>query len=1234
MRCTMRWSLWAVVIALLGTGLFAFGGTSWAQDAKADKKQPSRAEQIATLKRQVEQLQKQLDLLMKDEENNKKLVSTDTPPEGSFPAAYTKQLNWRTIGPATMGGRVTDIAVYEAEPTTFWVATASGGLLKTVNNGITFEHQFDKETTVSLGAVAVAPSDPKIVWVGTGEKNPRNSVSYGDGIYKSTDGGKTWTHMGLKDSFQIGDIIIHPENPDVVYVGALGRLYGPNDERGLYKTTDGGKTWERILFVDDKTGVIDMVMNPEDPDTLIVATWERQRDEFDAFTGVTPPEGVETYGPVKTHANGTALYKTTDGGKTFKKLTKGLPTVKLGRIGLDYYRKDPKIIFAIIDSEDHGKGPPRSNAYMGISGEDDKQGAKLNRVTEGGPSEKAGLKANDIITAWDGKKVKDYDQMINDFLNSRKAGDKVKLTVLREGKKQEIELTLGKRPGSTSQGQPTLGIQLAPGGKIVIGGVVKGSGAEKAGLKKDDQILSLAGTEVNSIQELSKALAEKKPGDKVKVGFQRGDAKKTVEVELGSSNFSAGGIAPRTNPRRPFASTLGGQRQNVQKQQGKDGFQTGGIFKSTDGGDSWTRVNSANPRPMYFSVIKVDPNDPKRIFVLGVSQFMSTNGGERIVGARTRGVHADHHAMWIDPNNSKHRILGCDGGIYVTYDDGQHWDHLNHMALGQFYHVTVDNRQPYRVYGGLQDNGSWGGPAWTLRASGPINEDWIFVNGGDGFVCRVDPTDPDQVYAESQNGGLIRRHLKTGERRSIGIRAPRGEARYRFNWNTPFLLSNANPRILYAAGNFVFRSVNKGDEWKKISPQITRTDRGSATALAESPLNPDVLWVGTDDGAVWVTKDGGANWTNVTENFKLPKPFWVATIEASRAKPGRAYVCFDAHRSDDDDPYIFVTEDFGETWTSLRANLPRGSSRTLREDITNPNLLYLGTEFSCYASTNRGKWWTKLNNNLPTVAIHAFAQPTVANELVVATHGRSIWAVDVTALRQMTPETLKQDVVLFQPDAATQWQLEPGRESPYSSSARKFIGQNPSRSAFLEYVLKKPAKEVKLAIIDPTGKTIRELGARNEAGLHRIGWDLRKVIERSGDDEQQGQRGRGRGGLANADPDEVFDRFATGKDVIEKDKLEGQQRRFFDTMLERMELKGDKITRKQFKDNFSKLQRASRRRQRTQLVEPGTFGVVLTVDGKEYKTTLAVKPDPNRPITGIAIEELGGEEEQEDDWDY
>lgn len=1179
----------------------------------------------------------------------------------SLPVEYVNQMTWRSIGPANMSGRITSIAVFEKDPSTWWVASASGGLLKTVNNGITFEHQFDDQATVSIGDVQVAQSDSNIVWVGTGEANPRNSVSWGDGVYKSTDGGKTWKNMGLRKSFQIGRIAIHPKDPNIVYVGVLGRLWGPNEERGLYKTTDGGKTWKKILFVNDKTGVIDVQMDASNPERLYVATYERKRDGFDG----NDPE-------VK-YGEGSAIYRTDNGGKSFKKLTKGLPTCKLGRIGISIYRKDPKFVYAIVESEKIGQ-MPEDLAFAGLSGANATDvGARITAVTKDGPSAKAGLKVNDIVISVDGEIIHSYDDLLRKIRNS-KVGQQLKLVCSRDKKTVNISLKMGQRP------KPE---------------------------KKEDE---------------------------------KEDTPRPPQ---------------RRSTRNEFTGTLGGQAANRQDFQGPNGHEYGGIYRSSDYGETWIRINSLNPRPMYYSQIRVDPSDNNHIFVCGTSLYRSKDGGETFTGdGGSDGIHVDHHALWVDPRDGRHMILGNDGGIHVTYDRMNHWDHLAHVAIGQFYHVGISHDLDYYVYGGLQDNGSWGGPSRSPHGS-IINSDWFRIGGGDGFICLVDPEDPNQLYSESQNGSMGRMNLKTGERGFIRPRAPRGQ-RYRFNWKTPFILSPHNSKIHYSAGNFVFRSPYKGDKIKAISPEITNTDKGAGSAISESAVEEGVLYVGTTDGALWATRDGGKSWVNLfkepekidppkkateqagstqaagsgpgganrsgpgrgrfsperfkemllsrdankdgkitkdelpaqmqrfvqrldtnkdgvidrkeidsmgsgrnrsgggnrpqppapdakqepakkapakkadssgnqpnkaqqkkpqeaakdpitgvwtgrfvnsefpgefTLNLKLkdktitgtyessradgpissgkldgnkvtmtgqtgasltfnatlsgdtmkgtldvdngrfsvefeakrekasdepekvegdpisklvPGPRWVSSLEASRFKAGRCYMTLDGHRSNDDGLYVFKTENYGKTWTSIRANLPAtaGSTRVIREDVENENLLFLGCEFSCWVSIDRGSSWTKLNSNLPTVAVHEIAIHPTRGEIVAATHGRSLWIMNVTALRQLSPESLAAPATLYKPAEIINWRS--GR-SRGSSGTRKFTGQNPPSGTRIYYSLGKDARRVKLTISDLSGDEVFSaeglagqpqsgqsgsfIPSGTRKGLHSISWN-------------------------------------------------------------------------------------------------------------------------------------------------
>lgn len=1156
--------------------------------------------------------------------------------EQSMPGEWVSPLRWRSIGPANMSGRIIDIDVVPGDTHTWYISTASGGLLKTTNNGTTFEHLFDDQNTVSIGAMAIAPSNPDVLYIGTGENNPRNSVSWGDGVYKSTDGGKSWEHVGLKETFQTGDVLVHPENPDVAWVGAMGRCWGRNPERGVYRTTDGGKTWKKVLYVDDATGCIDLAMHPENPDVLLAAMWERQRDEFD------------TNDPHKRWGPGSGLYRTTDGGESWKKVNEGLPRgANLGRMGLDWPNSEDDAVYVLVDSEKIGTGI-ENPAYAGFSGRDAEVGALLTSVNRDGPAAKAGLAEGDIIIRMDDQTVIAYDDLVAQ-MQTRQGGDSASLQVVRNGELLSIEITFDAHP----EGDLT-----------------------------------------------------------------------------------------------PFTRDLGGQAADIMHRQGPEGVNTGGLFKSTDAGETWTRINSINPRPMYFSKVRVDPSAPEHVYVLGIPLSKSSDGGETFSRDGAPGVHVDHHAMWINPADGRHMILGNDGGLYSTWDRGATWQHHNSFALGQFYHVTTDNQPLYMVYGGLQDNGSWGGPSRTRAGGGPDNTDWFRIGGGDGFVCFVDRDHPNVVYGSSQNGGMFRRDLDTGQWSRLSVRAPRGES-YRFNWKTPYLLSHHNTKMWYAAGNHVFRSFDRGEGPKRISPEITRTGRGSATALSESPRDPEVLYVGSDDGSLWRTRDGGESWENIIfpreadpepeaeepaeeqraapeapaepaeearepqapaqeaaeegvedaprqpramrmfqrldadgngrlEGEEIPRrmrPFlgeadadgdgaiseaefraaigralgtpelpaepgdvppepaepgpeaadlpaaeqpetideqaaapllgrWearllgqladqgrfeleflleqgtlvatvhspmidatsssasfesesgrvravfetdfgrvvyaaalsqeqlrgtvelvggefsadfeatrvapeaeaaepkgpsladlvdgpkrVASIEASRHADGRVYIALDGHYYDDDEPHVLVSEDYGDTWRSIRANLPIGNARVLREDLHNPDLLWLGTEFALWVSVDRGESWTKLDT-LPTVAVHEVAQHPLSGDVVAATHGRSLWILDATPLRQLTARARRLPAHLIEPAPVVRWASDPPRGD--AGGARWYQGQNGPDGAAIFYLLNEEAGDLSLRIEDAAGATMHTFDSpATSPGLHRLDWNTR-----------------------------------------------------------------------------------------------------------------------------------------------
>ncbi|GBD34929.1 Ycf48-like protein [bacterium HR36] len=781
----------------------------------------------------------------------------------------------RHIGPTAMSGRVTDLAVVESKPSTFYVASASGGVWKTVNNGITFECVFAGQPHASIGAVAVAPSNPEVVWVGTGEANARNSVSWGNGVFMSRDGGKSWQHCGLVESRHVGRIAVDPRDPLTAYVAAVGRFWGWNAERGLFKTTDGGKTWHHVLRLDDETGVIDVALDPKNPDVVYAAAYRVRRDAF----GGGNPEIM--FGPKA------GIYKSSDGGRTWKRLTQGLPKAQMGRIGLTIYRRDPRILYAVVATE-----------------------------------------------------------------------------------KTNIRQVAGQPPRANSDAE------------------------------------------------------------------------------------------------------------------------TGGIFVSRDGGESWTKINDLCPRPFYFGQIRVDPNDDQRIYVLGIPLYVSQDGGKTFRSGAQR-VHVDHHALWINPHNSDHLVLGNDGGVYISYDRGGHWEFLPNLPIAQFYAIGVDLRKPYWIYGGLQDNGSWGAPSASRDVRGILMTDWIRVGGGDGFYCQPDPADAMTLFVEMQYGRLQRVNLANGSVVSISPQAPKGQPPYRFNWNTPLLLSPHNPRIVYYGGNYLFRSVNRGDSWEIISPELTATARGSLTTIAESPRRAGILWTGSDDGRICLSRDGGRTWTDLTAKIPgLPPAGHVTRIEASPFDAATAFLSVDRHRQEDYRPYLYVTTDFGESWKPLHIGLPEeGPVHVVRQSPRHRDLLFVGTEFGLFVSLNAGQTWQAVKH-LPPVAVHDLIVHPRDPELVIATHGRGIYILDIHALEQCTPDILAKPFWLFRPWPTTAYTP---RLLQGLNGAKHFVGANPPYGATLAvYFRDTPSQPARLQIVDPLGEVIFEMNVPAKPGLHYLQWNLRR----------------------------------------------------------------------------------------------------------------------------------------------
>ncbi len=946
-----------------------------------------------------------------------------------------KEMKWRCIGPANFAGRIVDVEALDNDFTHVVAATASGGVWKSLNAGTTWQPIFDNYASASIGDIKIFQKNPDIIWVGTGEANNRNSVAWGDGIYKSEDGGKTFTNMGLKDTYQISRVITHPENKNIVYVAAIGNLWGYIGDRGLFKTEDGGGTWTKLtngLPDDGKTGAIDLVMNPENPDIMFVAFYQRLRKPYRFDSG--GPEG--------------GIFKTSDGGKTWNKLTNGLPKGATGRIGLDIYRKNPDILAAIVE---HGYQPRNNDP--------------------------------------------DYRDM----------------------------------------------------------------------------------------------------------------------TKLGT-----------------------------------------GIYRSEDGGENWQYVNRYNNRPFYYSQIRINPGDDQLLYVLTTTIRLSSDGGKtfRAGGLKFEGG-LDYHALWLDPVNKNRYYLGKDKGLTLTHDHGKSFQLFDNMPIGQFYAIGVDMRDPYYVYGGTQDNGTWGGPSFSKDVRGVLADDWWKLHWGDGMFIQIDPTDWRKVYTEAEGGSFRRYDAETrrvestrpnpgniynygefvsGETRSFGSRLPQ---QFRFNWRSPLIMSSFNPKTLYLGGNYLFKTVDEGYHWQIISPDLSandpvKTDRNSGgitrdatgaethcaiTAFSESPLDPQLLWVGTDDGNVQISQNGGAVWTNVRDNIKgVPEGIWVSCVEASHFEKGTCYVTFDGHRSANLSPWVFKTTDFGKSWINITNNIPDGNSMyVIREDLKNKNLLFAGSEFTCFVSVNGGAEWNRFMENMPTVAFHDLVIHPRDNDLIAGTHGRSIWiADDITPLQQFTEEVQNSPAFIFDNRPITLWEdasrggvrghmFYAGENPPYIPKRANIVRAKLTNGGLINYYLKsKPESDVVFEISDITGERKRIIKVNGEPGINRLAWDLR------------------------FDPtaEQIRQRVSELESVIERlpqlVNLNREQKNFLNqvkkdlvsikNMREINMLRGRLMNR--FRDVSSLRRSFSTRGVRGPAAGPGVYVIKMTVDGKVYSNKITVREDP------------------------
>lgn len=792
-------------------------------------------------------------------------------------------LEWRSIGPVNTSGRIDDIAVARVRGMNdaIYIATASSGVWRSVNGGVSFQPIFDRvDAMMSIGAVAVAPSAPRTVWVGTGEANTRQSSSWGDGVYRSTDGGDTWQHMGLKDTRQVARIVIDPTDPNIVYVAAQGHLWGPNADRGIFKTTDAGRTWTKVLFVDENTGANDLVLDPDNPRVLYAATYQRQRRTW-GFNGGGPGSGI---------------WKSTDAGATWTKLAQGLPAGDKGRIGLAIFDADPRVVYAT--------------------------------------------------------------------------------------------------------------------------------------------------------------------------------------VEAGGGN--------------------------------------GGIYRTLDAGATWEKTSSLNTRPNYYSQIRIDAKNRDWVYSLGSNRgFYSSDDGGRTWTDRFSNVHGEDHALWVDPDNARHLIIGGDGGVSITWDRGLTWDFRRNMPIGQFYEVDVDNSTPFRVCGGLQDNGVWCMPSSVRNRNGIADRDAWNIGGGDGFHAHFDPTDDRYVIQSSQNGNMAWVNIETMERQGVRPPSPEGMS-LRWNWDTPILNSTHDAKTWYTGAQVVFKTTNRGSSWSRISGDLTlninrdtlqmmgavvgpqalsrhdgQSNYGSLTSISESPVSASVLWTGSDDGQVQVTRDGGRTWTNVTGRIPgVPSQTYVSAVLASRFAAGRAYVTFDGHYTDDYAPYVFVTEDFGATWRSLSAGLPETSVNRIREHPRNARVLVVAHERGAHFTNDGGAHWTSLATNMPTVPVDDAVFQARDNSLVLGTHGRGIWILDdVGALETLTSEAMQAPATLLPtPRAYLMSTFSP--QAWYGEG--EFFAPSRQWDAVIGYHLRDAAAgPAEITVRDPSGHVVRTLTGPGARGLNRVTWDLR-----------------------------------------------------------------------------------------------------------------------------------------------
>ena len=860
----------------------------------------------------------------------------------SITNSKVKNVPFKNIGPTKMSGRIVDLAVNPENPTEFYAAYASGGLWHTTNNGTTFTPIMENAITQNIGDVAVDWTT-RTIWVGTGENNASRSSYAGVGILKSSDNGATWENVGLTDSHHIGRILINPKNPDEVIVGVTGHLYSANNERGVYKTSDGGKTWKQTLFVDNTSGIIDLQHSPDNYNVMFASSWTKDRKAWN-FDG---------------NGNNSAIYKSLDAGETWSKVsteTSGFPTGNgVGRIGLAVYNDNT--VYAIHDSQFRRPDGDKKEPTEGLSKDDFK-----------------------TMTVETFLKLENKD--LNNFLKT------------------------------------------------------------------------------NGFQEKYRA-------DNVKQLVRSGNVK---PIDIAKYLEDANSLLFDT-------PVIGAE-----------------VYKSTDGGITWNKTHTDYLDDIYYSYgyyfghIYVSPADENHIYIYGVPILKSKDGGKTFASMDAENVHADHHALWINPKNPNHLINGNDGGVNITYDDGENWVKNNPNAVGQFYTVNIDYEKPYNVYGGLQDNGVWVG-AHNARQDKSWQQDneypWKSIMGGDGMQVQIDKRNSNIVYTGYQFGNYFRINRETDDATYIQPKHTLGESPYRFNWQTPILLSSHNQDILYLGGNKLMRSMNQGTDWVAISDDLTQGGKkgnvayGTLTSISESPFEFGLIYTGSDDGLVHLTKNAGDSWTNISQSF--PKDLWVTRVIASQHKKERVYVTLNGYRWDDFSAYVYMSDDYGATWKNISSNIPASPVNVIKEDPKDENILYLGTDNGAYVSFDKGISWEAFSNGLPSVAVHDLVVQPEANDLVLGTHGRSIYIANIAVLQQWNASKSNQPVTLFDIDTirhSSRW------GNAYNSWSNPFE----PKVTFKLYAQNSAAQSIK--ILSEKGAVLNEIKADVEKGFNYVDYDM------------------------------------------------------------------------------------------------------------------------------------------------